>query len=213
MMFNRPRLDPAVSAVMKRVREAGVSDASAQTVEGLRAAARTVQELARGIGPQMAHVRDLAAPGPDGPIRTRLYTPFAPGVAPGPGLVYFHGGGFVVGDLDSHDVVCRRLAQSSRCRVLAVDYRLAPEHRFPAAVEDARAAFAWAVGEGAEVCGFDPARVGVAGDSAGGNLAAGLAQTYRGRGDGRDAGPKVAFQLLIYPWMQLAQSYRRRRRA
>jgi len=110
-----------------------------------------------------------------------------------PALVYYHGGGWVIGDLDTHDVLCRELANAVRCAVFAVDYRLAPEHPFPAAVEDACDALAW-VAENADALGVDAARLAVGGDSAGGNLAAVAALAAR------DAGrPKLAAQLLVYP--------------
>ncbi len=108
-------------------------------------------------------------------------------------LVYFHGGGWVVGDLDTHDAPCRLLARAAGVRVLSVDYRLAPEHRFPAAADDALAAFRWAVEHAAEL-GADPRRIAVGGDSAGGNVSASTALQAA-----RDGGPAPAFQLLIYP--------------
>jgi acetyl esterase len=131
-------------------------------------------------------VRELRA---DGRIPLRLYRP-APGRLPL--LVYFHGGGWTIGDLDTHDVVCRQLAHSSGCAVLSVDYRLGPEHAFPAAVDDCVAATRWARREAAAL-GIDRGRIAVGGDSAGGNLAAVVAIVLR------DAGEAVAFQLLVYP--------------
>jgi acetyl esterase len=107
--------------------------------------------------------------------------------------VYFHGGGWVIGDLESHDQVCRALANAARCTVVAVDYRLAPEHKFPAAVEDAIAATRW-VSDNAQSLGIDASRLAVGGDSAGGNLAAVVSLDARDRG-----GPPLVFQLLIYP--------------
>lgn len=176
---------------------------------GERASTLVMREaLRRGVaaleGPrqEVAESRELIAPGQDGPLRARLYVPFGAGVGPGPGVVYFHGGGFAVGDLDSHDGLCRRLAGASRCRLLHVAYRLAPENKFPAAVEDALAAFDWAQGEGAGSLGFDPDFVAVGGDSAGGNLAATVALE-------RDP----AFQLLIYPLLQLVETNADRLRA
>ena len=149
--------------------------------------------------PELAEVRLLILPGAAGNIKARLYVPLGAGVPPGPGILFFHGGGFVLGDLDSHDMLCRRLAEGSRCRVLAVDYRLAPENRFPSAHEDALDAWAWVQERGWAKAGIDPARVAVAGDSAGGNLAAYLAQEMV-----RARGPKPSFQLLLYPLLQFA---------
>ena len=127
-----------------------------------------------------------------GVLRARHYAPAELG-DPHPLLVYYHGGGFTYGDLDTHDGVCRILCRHAGAHVLAVDYRLAPEHPFPAAVEDARAALHWAVAHASEL-GADPQRVGVGGDSAGGNLAAVVAQLAA-----RDGGPAPVLQLLIYP--------------
>lgn len=148
--------------------------------------------------PELAEIRPLMISGAAGLIRARLYVPLGAGLPPGPGIMFFHGGGFALGDLDSHDMICRRLAEGSRCRVIAIDYRLAPEHKFPAAHDDALAAWAWLQANGAGV-GIDPARTAVSGDSAGGNLAAYLAQQTN-----RDGRQKPAFQLLIYPLVQFA---------
>ncbi len=142
----------------------------------------------------MARVAALEIPGHGGLLPARLYVPFGPApAAPTPLTVYFHGGGWVVGDLDSHDGVCRFLATAAGTAVLSVDYRLAPEHPFPAAVEDAWASFAWAIANAAEL-GADPTRIAVAGDSAGGNLAAVVSLLARAGG-----GQLPAMQLLIYP--------------
>ncbi|MEP7119377.1 MAG: alpha/beta hydrolase [Byssovorax sp.] len=136
-------------------------------------------------------VNDHPIPGPAGALRARRYVPV--GIAsPSPGLVFFHGGGWVAGDLDTHDVLCRILALQGGIRVIAVDYRLAPEHRFPAAVDDAIAAFRWVARE-AESLGLDPAKIGVGGDSAGGNLSAVVG--LRTRGDAR----RPALAALLYP--------------
>jgi len=140
---------------------------------------------------QLHEVRELEVAGAAGPLRARLYRPTA--AARGPGLLYFHGGGFVVGDLDSHDGACRVLALESGAAVLAVDYRLAPEHPFPAAADDALAVWAWLVEHCAEV-GFERDRIAVGGDSAGATLAAVVAHLGPER-----AGASPCFQLLIYP--------------
>jgi len=136
------------------------------------------------------------------PLRARHYSPSERG-SPHPLLVYYHGGGFTFGDLDTHDGVCRMLCRHAGAHVLAVDYRLAPEHRFPAAVEDARAALRWACANAGQF-GADPRRIGVGGDSAGGNLAAVVSQLAA-----HDGGPAPVLQLLIYP----VTDFTRRRRS
>ena len=149
----------------------------------------------------VAEMRDLTVPGPAGEIPLRLYRGL--GTESGtalPCLLYLHGGGWVVGDLESHDGVCRQLANIAGCCVVAVDYRMAPEHRFPASVDDAAAAFAGVVAH-AGAWGIDPGRIAVGGDSAGGNLAAVLALM------GRDGTlPLPVFQLLIYPAVDLVMT-------
>lgn len=142
-------------------------------------------------GPEVSKVEMREVDGPAGKIPVRIYTPA--GNAPWPGLVFFHGGGFVVCDLDSHDATCRELANGADCVVVSVDYRLAPEAKFPAAPEDCYAATRW-VSREADQLGIDPARIAVAGDSAGGNLAAVVAMMCRDRD-----GPSLVHQLLIYP--------------
>jgi acetyl esterase len=140
----------------------------------------------------LGKVEDLVIPTAAGPIPARHYAPVDRG-GPAPLLVFFHGGGFVTGDLETHDEPCRLLCHHAGVHVLAVDYRLAPEHPFPAAIEDAVATFRWAAMHAVEL-GADPARVGVGGDSAGGNLSA-VASLLAAS----DGGPPPAFQLLIYP--------------
>ncbi len=140
-------------------------------------------------------IRDLRIPGPGGDIPIRVYTP--EGSGPFPGLVYFHGGGWVLCDLDTHETVCRALARRAPAVVVAVDYRLAPEHKFPAAVEDAMAATQW-VAANAATLGIDPDRIAVGGDSAGGNLSAVVSLKSR------RSGPKISLQALIYPVTDLS---------
>lgn len=147
----------------------------------------------------MTQVEPLEIPGPAGAIGARLYVPPTPAQQPPPLLVYYHGGGWVIGDLDTHDNPCRFLAAHSGACVLSVDYRLAPEHPFPAAVEDAWAAYEWAVANAASL-GVDPARIAVGGDSAGANLAAVVCLRARDGGD-----PPPAMQLLIYPVTQIGE--------
>lgn len=146
-----------------------------------------------GSPPGDVAVRDLSVAGGAGNLPARLYTP-AGAEAPGGLLVYLHGGGFVIGDLDTHDGLCRRLARASGARILSVGYRLAPEHPFPAAHDDALAAVRWTVEHAAEL-GADPSRIGLGGDSAGGNLAASTALQRRDRNEE----PKLACLLLLYP--------------
>lgn len=154
--------------------------------------------LALGGWPQpIGELVDRTIPGPAGTIPIRIYRPQGAAQTRRGILVYFHGGGWVVGDIPSYDKVCRYLAAKSGCILVAVDYRRAPEHRFPAAIDDALAAFDW-VHEHAEALGGDPARVGVGGDSAGGNMAAVVSLLARDR-----QGPQPAFQLLIYPAVDL----------
>jgi acetyl esterase len=149
--------------------------------------ARIGQSVRLGV-----HVTDRRIPGPETELPLRVYRPFGSGHEP-PAIVYFHGGGWVVGSLDSHDASCRLIAEVTGCTVIAVDYRLAPEHPFPAAVEDAVAAYRWVRTHTSDL-GIDAGRIGVMGDSAGGNLAAVVAQVTR---DGDVAPPDV--QGLVYP--------------
>src|SRR5882757_347845 len=135
-------------------------------------------------------------PGPGGGIRARSYTPVA-AVGPLPTLIYFHGGGFVAGSLESHDGLCRLFADEGGFKLIAVDYRLAPEHRYPAAVDDAWAATQWIEENAAEI-GVDAGRIAVGGDSAGGMLAAIVTQLARDKG-----GLKIAYQLLMFPNTQM----------
>jgi acetyl esterase len=160
------------------------------TVPDARAATAGFLAL-QGEPVEVASVQDRTVPGPAGEIPVRVYTPAGEG--PFPVVVYFHGGGWVIGDLEVVDQPCRQLASAAGAIVVSVDYRLAPEHRDPAAFDDSYAATVWVGAHAAEI-GGDPARLAVAGDSAGGNLAAAVALAARDRG-----GPELAAQLLIYP--------------
>jgi acetyl esterase len=158
-------------------------------------AVRRVYDMSAGVSTvELADIRDIAIPGPAGDLAIRLYRPEGEGTKPA--LVYFHGGGWVIGSLASHDHACRRLAQMSGFVIIAVDYRLAPEHRFPAAFDDAYVATRWVAAEAASLR-IDPSRIGVAGDSAGANLAAAVALKAR-----NEAGPALSVQILIYPATQ-----------
>ncbi|HEY3812818.1 MAG TPA: alpha/beta hydrolase [Caulobacteraceae bacterium] len=146
----------------------------------------------------VASVDDITVPGGAGLLKARAYTPLGAEPSLMPGLVYFHGGGWVAGDLDTHDGVCRRLAAASGAKVIAIDYRRAPEHPFPAAIDDAWAA-AVHIAVNARAFGIDPTRIGVAGDSAGAGLAAAVCQIAS------SGGPWFACQLLICPILDLAR--------
>jgi acetyl esterase len=149
--------------------------------------------LAPPVDPDLAakRVEDQKIPAPNGEISVRLYYPHVR--PPFPVCVYFHGGGWVMGNLDTHNALCHALSHTSRCLVVAVDYRLAPESRYPAAIDDAYAATSW-VAENAKTIGADSSRIAVCGDSAGGNLATVVTMMARDRG-----GPQIALQVLIYP--------------
>jgi acetyl esterase len=161
---------------------------------GATAARQLFMDGRKALSPDpmpIAETRDLAIPGPGGPIPARLYRSAKTGTLPV--LVFFHGGGWVVGNIESHDTVCRHIANRADCAVVSVDYRMGPEHKFPAAVDDCFAAAAWVPNNHAEL-GIDPGRLAVGGDSAGGNLAAVVSLLARDRG-----GPRIACQVLIYP--------------
>jgi acetyl esterase len=157
---------------------------------------------ARAIG----SIENRTLPGPESQLRVRIYTPLGLGSREvSPGLVYFHGGGFVAGSLDTHDGICRSLAAVSGCRLLSIDYRLAPEHPFPAAIEDGCAATSWIAGHATEL-GLDPARLVVCGDSAGATLAAVVCHTAATTGQ-----PRLAGQFLLCPIMDYAAESASRR--
>ena len=186
-----PDLDPATGALLQFLAAAGAPPMSQQTPEQARAGFRTLAVDLRddSLLPPMAQVSDVEVPGGAGPRPARVYRPHAEG--PLPTVLFLHGGGFVIGDLDTHDLTCRTIAEHSRAVVVSLDYRLAPEHPFPAAVEDTLAAAAWLVEHTGDLGGDH--RTGVGGDSAGGNLAAVTAQHLR------DRGHDLTAQLLIYP--------------
>jgi acetyl esterase/lipase len=187
-------LDPQAQDVIDLVIKSGRPAYNTLSPKDARQLFRETRPGSTPTPAEIGVVRDLTADGPGGPIPLRAYRPA--GVAPGtalPVLVYYHGGGWVIGDLDTHDVQCRQITAEAGIMVIAVDYRLAPEHKFPAAVDDAWAATRWVVAHASEL-GVDARRVAVAGDSAGGNLAAVVALMARDAG-----GPAIALQVLIYP--------------
>lgn len=188
-------LDPTLRLALAGQRALGIN--GLVTADDAAASRTQLRELTAGLGGtdiQGCEVRDIALPGPAGDIAARHYRPAgSPDDAAHPMLVFYHGGGFVIGDLDTHDAICRLTCRDAEVVVLAVDYRLAPEHPAPAAVDDAYAAFRWADAHAAELGGI-PGRVAVGGDSAGGNLAAVVAQLARD-----DDGPAPVLQWLIYP--------------
>jgi acetyl esterase len=187
-------LHPQARALLDLIEEKGVPPTHTLTPAQARAIYRDRRSFTQPAPPGVESVRDLAAPGPGGPIPLRLYRPLGSQTeAMLPVLVYYHGGGWTIGDLDTHDTLCRELANGAGCAVVAVDYRMGPEHRFPAAVDDAVAALRW-VHANARELKLDGDRIAVGGDSAGGNLAAVVAIAARDTG-----GPPLAFQLLIYP--------------
>ena len=187
-------LDPVIQALFERLPQL----ASAAVWEKTPAEARIdFKRFCQFADPHVAAIgktEDIKVPGPAGPLALRIYTPVAAGGAALPAIVYLHGGGFVVGDLDCYDGLCRTLANESGCRLISVDYRLAPEHPFPAAVDDCFAAFHW-VETNAPDISVDPNRLAVAGDSAGGNLAAAVCLMAKQN----KSKPQIAYQLLIYP--------------
>ncbi len=186
-------LDPQAKALLDLMIERGVPATHTLTPQEARRFYVERRAITQPPPRPLAEVRDLSATGPAGNIALRLYRP--DGVAsPAPTLVYYHGGGWTIGDLDTHDSLCRDLADAGRCVVVAVDYRMGPEHRFPAAVDDVLAATRWLQAQSADL-GLDPARFAVGGDSAGGNLAAVVALAWR---DAAEPVP-LKLQLLIYP--------------
>ncbi len=190
-------LDQAAKRFLDRLAAMNPPSALSLSVAERRTALQHMLEFA-GVSPPIGALEDLLLPGPAGQLQIRLYTPAGAFTGLLPGLVYFHGGGLIAGNLDSHDGICRSLCQASGCRVLAVDYRLAPEHRFPAAVNDGVEATTFIAAHAARY-GVDPTRLGVCGDSAGATLAAVVAQRLAMEGSSA-----LALQVLICPILDLS---------
>jgi acetyl esterase len=186
------RLAPDVQLLLSLLARRGITSFKQDGVEVLRRRLHDDAVASAGRHPAVGATRDLEIPGAAGPLRARLYTPAVQDGTGTPLLVYFHGGGMAAGDLETHDGLCRHLCAGAGLRVLSAEYRLAPEHRFPAASDDALAVMKWAHSQ-AQALGADPRRVGVGGDSAGGSLAAAVSLVSRGESWA------PAFQLLFYP--------------
>lgn len=197
-------LDPTLQMLLAAQRATGIDGLSvADDAVATRAASNALTANVDERNVRVAEIRPISIPGPAGTLGARHYRPPADG-SPAPLVVFFHGGGWVFGDLETHDSACRLICRDAGVHVLAVDYRRAPEHRAPAAVDDAYAAYRWAR-EHAVDLGADPRRVAVAGDSAGGNLAAVVSRLARDAGD-----PLPALQWLIYPVTDLRGQTRSR---
>ncbi len=196
-----PTFDPDVENLLETFRTVGRAPFESLTAQQARAAYGAGRDLLQLPAEEVASVRDITIPGPEHSIGLRVYR--ASGTQPDellPCLVFLHGGGWVIGDLDSHDRLCRTLANVARICVVAVDYRLAPEHPFPAGLDDAVSALEW-VSKNTTTLSIAPGRIGVGGDSAGANLAAVLALMGR---DG--SAPRTIYQALIYPVVDLTAS-------
>ncbi len=192
-------LHPQARALINLMQERGVPPMHTLSPSDARRFYLERRSFTQPEAPAVARVEDLQAAGPHGAIPLRLYRPLEESSSLAlPVLVYFHGGGWVIGDLDTHDTLCRELANGSGCAVVAVDYRMGPENRFPAAVDDCLAATRW-VHDNAASLGLDASRLAVGGDSAGGNLAAVVSILARDLGATGATALPIAFQLLIYP--------------
>jgi acetyl esterase len=187
-------LHPQVQAVMDAMARMNLAPPHTIPVDQARAQFKRTRAVFLAPAQDVASVVDRTIPGPAGEIPIRMYRPLgSDSQARLPALVFFHGGGWVFGDLDSHDALCREVSNLAGCAVIAVAYRVAPENKFPAAVDDAIAAIRHIAGNGGDL-GIDPTRLAAGGDSAGGTLATVAALTFRDQG-----GPRLRLQVLIYP--------------
>src|SRR3954471_13915440 len=195
-----PMLHPQIVKAIEAMQRAGLKPIEALSPEEARRQMEETAQSRKAEALPVARVENREIPGPAGPIRVRLYWPETggsegggPGTETVPAIVYYHGGGHVIGSVDTHDLIARNLCHGAAALVMSVDYRMGPEHRFPAAVEDSYAALEW-LHANASGLGADPERLGVHGDSAGGNLAAVVALMAHDRG-----GPMLRLQSLVYP--------------
>jgi len=186
-----PSLHPQIREVLRAMAEAKLRPVEEMTPAEAREQMEATARARKAEPLPVARVEERMTPGPAGEIRLRLYWP--PAAGPVPAIVYYHGGGHVIGSLDTHDFVARNLCSGVGALVASVDYRMGPEHKFPAAVDDSWAALQW-IDANAASLGADPARMGVHGDSAGANLAAVVALLARDGG-----GPRLSLQSLVYP--------------
>lgn len=193
----RPKtINPKITALLQDMARQGAPPVQTLAPTAARQTRNPILQHLSGSPEPVSKVEDRSIPGPGGDLPIRIYTP--EGSGPFPALIFFHGGGYVIGNLDTHDNPCRALANKTPCVVVSVDYRLAPEHKFPAAVEDAYAATQW-VATNAGLIGADPDRIAVAGDSAGGNLATVVSMIAENKG-----GPSLKYQILVYPITDLS---------
>jgi acetyl esterase len=193
-------LDPHAKKLLEMLNAAGAADMSRVAPEQMRADFERLALMVGENGVAVDRADDRTLPGPGGPIPIRIYAPKGSGTATLPGLIYFHGGGGVFGSIASHDSFCRVLANASACRIVSVGYRLAPEHKFPAAIEDAYAATGRITAQAKDFL-IDPRRLAVAGDSIGGGLAAIVCAMARD-----NDGPAIALQVLLCPAMDMSKN-------
>jgi acetyl esterase len=186
-------LDPNVKALLDMLVAAQRPKTWQLSPPEAREAILALARVADAKDVEIGRVEEGQLPGPAGPLPFRIYTPLGAPAGPLAGIVYFHGGGFVIGSIEVYEGVCRMLANASGCRIVSVDYRLAPEHKFPAAIEDGLAAVRWVASHAGKL-GIDPGRLAVAGDSAGANITAVVSQLAHAEG-----GPKIALQVMLCP--------------
>ena len=184
-------LDPQMQAILNQAAAAGGKPFNSMSPVEARQAIDVMFGAFRGNPAEVGRVEDRKLPGPAGEVPVRIYSP--PGRGPFGVLIFFHGGGWVIGNIGTHDSLCRDLTKQANIVTISVEYRLAPEHKFPAGPEDCYAVTKW-VGANTALLSVDPDKLAVGGDSAGGNLAAAVTLMARDRG-----GPKIAYQALIYP--------------